>query len=314
MRDKRKRKGAAAERRRAPERSQKALMEKRKRRRTRRVIVALLIPLLVLAFISYYLITVYLRVDTIEVAGDSRYTAGQIEAASGVLAGDNLFLLDKEQVQHAVMSELPYVGSVTVRKKLPSTLQLTVSDTYPVEIIAAGDVYYLVDPEQKVLEVVEQTDGIRLPQVRDDHISGEPEPGEKLAFSDEISCKIHIDILKVLSDNNLLENITFVDLTDRLSLRVQYQDRIVIDFGDYLDLDAKAAFAAGIIRDKLSESDRGTLNVFDPEKGSFIADENVALLSADSAAPPVAETPEAGGDSGSVDGAGSAGSPENTAA
>ena len=80
---------------------------------------------------------VFFKVDTIHVEGNERYTADQIVEAAGVRRGDNMYLLNKFKMIDQIKEKLTYVDDVTIRRKLPNTLNITV-DEYTVAGGGAG--------------------------------------------------------------------------------------------------------------------------------------------------------------------------------
>ena len=59
---------------------------------------------------------VFFKVQTIEVSGNSRYTAEEIIAATGIQKEDNLYLMNKFDIIDRVLEELPYIQSMTIRR------------------------------------------------------------------------------------------------------------------------------------------------------------------------------------------------------
>lgn len=71
-------------------------------------------------------LTLFFRVDTIIVTGEERYTAEEIITATGVEQGDNLFLLNKWDVDKNIKKALPYVEDTRINKKLPDVLMVEI--------------------------------------------------------------------------------------------------------------------------------------------------------------------------------------------
>ena len=105
--------------------------QRKHQRKTRRVrftwLYGVISALLILAAVVGGCI-VFFRVDTINVQGNSRYTQEEIVAASGIEQGDNMFLINKFQVIDQMISQLTYLDDVTIRRGLPSTLNVTVTE------------------------------------------------------------------------------------------------------------------------------------------------------------------------------------------
>ena len=69
-----------------------------------------LLSVLVICAAIIAAMTLFFRVDNIVVTGQKRYTAEEIQAASGVELGSNMYLLNKYDVVRAITGELPYIG------------------------------------------------------------------------------------------------------------------------------------------------------------------------------------------------------------
>ena len=54
-------------------------------------------------------ITLFFKVEAITVSGQDRYTAQQVQDATGIQIGDNLYLLDKNEVADSIIETLPYI-------------------------------------------------------------------------------------------------------------------------------------------------------------------------------------------------------------
>lgn len=72
--------------------------------------------------------TVFFQVETIAVTGNSRYTQQEVIDASGIQIGDNLYRMNKYQIGDQVLRQLPYVEKILIRRSLPSTIVITVSE------------------------------------------------------------------------------------------------------------------------------------------------------------------------------------------
>ena len=105
--------------------------KKRKKRRRRGGLSRLLRPLsVILAAVAVVAaLTLFFKVETIEVTGANRYQAEEIIAASGVEIGDNLILLDRWRVSQRIYTSLPYITDVRPKQKFPNTLDIEVTET-----------------------------------------------------------------------------------------------------------------------------------------------------------------------------------------
>lgn len=100
----------------------------RRRRRNRGRLGPLFKLLCVLAVVVALTMgaTVFFRVETVAVTGNSRYTEEDVIRVSGIQIGDNLYHMNKLLVRDRLLEELPYLKALNIRRSLPSTIVITV--------------------------------------------------------------------------------------------------------------------------------------------------------------------------------------------
>ena len=81
-------------------------------------------------------VTVFFRVEAVEVTGNARYSKEEIVAASGIELGDNLYSLNKVRIDRNIRTTLPYIGDLTINRALPSTILITVTEWEAVAQVA----------------------------------------------------------------------------------------------------------------------------------------------------------------------------------
>ena len=141
--------------------------KKRKKRRRRGGLGRLLRPLslLLAAGAVVAALTMFFKVETIQVTGASRYQAADIIAASGVGPGDNLVLLDRYRVSQRIYTALPYVTDVQPRPKFPSTLEIEVTETRAAAAIQGAGGWWLLSTGGKILEAADGSLAAEYPQI-----------------------------------------------------------------------------------------------------------------------------------------------------
>jgi cell division protein FtsQ len=85
-----------------------------------------------------------LAVDRVTVQGHRRLSEAAIDELKGSVRGQSLLLVDLEAFR-ALALDSPWVASVTVRRVLPSTLDVQIVEREPVAIARLGRQLYLVD-------------------------------------------------------------------------------------------------------------------------------------------------------------------------
>lgn len=124
-----------------------------KRRRFRPVISAavlrraLILALFILGLyqvVTLALTAPLLRVDTIAVKGNVRMSSGQVQALVDDLRGSSILRLDLETLRSRLV-DAPWVAEVALRRVLPSTVEVFVSERRPIGLCRMGEDLYLVD-------------------------------------------------------------------------------------------------------------------------------------------------------------------------
>ena len=82
----------------------------------------------------------------------SYYTKDEIINASGFTVGQNLIIADVSGAQKSIETVLPYIGTAKIKRKLPDTLEITVSDTYAKYAVSSTAGYILFNENAKVLD------------------------------------------------------------------------------------------------------------------------------------------------------------------
>ena len=106
-------------------------MARRRRRHRRKGRFAFLYKLMTFLLICGALVAalaLFFKVESIEITGTSRYSTDEVERASGVHVGDNLYLMDKNAVASRITQQLPYVETVQISRRLPKTLCISVTE------------------------------------------------------------------------------------------------------------------------------------------------------------------------------------------
>ena len=127
----------------------------RRRRRARMRTGAggkLLITLVVVAVVLLSF-ALFFRVRTVEVRGNSIYSADAVIEASGVRQGDNLLTLNKSAAAGRITALLPYVQQVRIARVLPDCVVLEVKESDAAFSVKADDGHaWLMSFTGKLLE------------------------------------------------------------------------------------------------------------------------------------------------------------------
>lgn len=179
--------------------------------------------------------TVFFQLEQVEVLGNVRYTAQEVETASGLQAGDNLFRLNKSGVSGDIREKLPYVEGVNIVRRLPNTIVITVNECGAVAQLEpteaelmegqqAAQEKWLISIAGKLLETAAPGNEAMV-------VSGlsalSPRAGTMLAVPEAQQEKRSalLEILHVLESRGSLERVSEIDLTSATQIVLRYDGR-----------------------------------------------------------------------------------------
>jgi len=92
-----------------------------------------------------------LHVDRIAVRGNQRLSTGEVLVLLEGLRGQHLLALDLDRWRQRVMAS-PWVGHASLRRVLPSTVEVTLSERQPMAIGRIAADLYLIDADGHVID------------------------------------------------------------------------------------------------------------------------------------------------------------------
>jgi cell division septal protein FtsQ len=90
-------------------------------------------------------------VDRVVVHGNSRLSTGEVLTLVDGLKGESVFSADLERYR-ARLLDSPWVADATMRRVLPSTIDLRVTERAPIAVGRLGDQLFLVDPSGVIID------------------------------------------------------------------------------------------------------------------------------------------------------------------
>jgi hypothetical protein len=166
-------------------------------------------------------------------------------------------------------SELAYIGSVTVKRRLPSTLELVIKKTDAKLGVAMNGYFTLLDENGKVLEKDLETVGENIILAN----LGEIESAElgKVIVLKENRALTKLNAVLDECKKVGINDISLMDLSDIYNIKLVYQGRITLELGetDSENLNSKLALGKAAL-DKQNEENnlyRGTINLTVDGKG-----------------------------------------------
>jgi cell division protein FtsQ len=114
------------------------------------------IAMLVIAYAGYTATTLILhasalQVRRISVHGNVRISSGEVQAIVDGLRGTSIITADLPGYRRRLM-ESPWIADVALRRVLPSTVEIFVSERRPVGLCRLGSALYLIDPSGTLID------------------------------------------------------------------------------------------------------------------------------------------------------------------
>ena len=264
--------------------------QRRRRRRARQggaptVLILLCLLVGVVAIIAA--MTIFFKVQTITLTGQTRYSQEHIAQASGLEPGDNLVLFDKFSAIDSIFEACPYLDTVQMRRRYPDRVEIIVTECVPVAVIedqateipdpedetktlkVGGTGRWLMDRNGKLLEKTPSTRPTDLTRIYGVTLRN-PEIGKYVEILQEDTKKPLFLLLNTAEDDGILQDIGAIDFSKQFDIRFNYQDRITVDIGSTDQLEKKMRYLHTIIEEKLGTNARGTLDLSDVQTARFI--------------------------------------------
>jgi cell division protein FtsQ len=170
-----------------------------------------------------------LRVERIVVRGNSRLSRGEVLAVLNGLRGESLVWTDLDRWRKRLMAS-PWVRDAALRRSLPSTVEVVVSERQPIGIGRINGDTYLVDERGAVIDQYgPQYAELDLPIV--DGLSASPDSGSMI---DEARADLAARVIGAMkTEPQIARRLSQVDVTDLHNAAVILSgDHAVIQLGE----------------------------------------------------------------------------------
>ena len=218
---------------------------------------------LIVAAIAFVILanTVLFKCATIEVSGHEKYTAEEIAECSGLQIGENLLHINVSSARDNIVNSLAYVDDAQVKKSFPTKISISVTEAEKQYCVVESGVTAAISYKGKILEHCEAGD---LPVVKGFEAES-TEVGRWLVSKSEGKTEIPAEIFDN-ADKTGLKGITEVDVTDKFSVKVKVDDRVILNLGPAEDIERKFRVAVEIIENQLAKDEYVTILLTNPEK------------------------------------------------
>lgn len=233
---------------------------KRKKKIFKIIFILLFIMVLVFLVLS---MTVFFNIENIYVNGNKIYSSEEIISLSNININDNMFRLNKSNIEAKIKLKLPYVDDVKIIRKLPNAIYINLTEAIEYSAVYNENGYLLLSKNNRVLkkdvnEITSETIVLKGVSVVN-NIIGNYTDFENVEKRDAIS-----NIYKII-DELKLDNISSIDISDIKDIKVVAGKKVIL-LGDTSELEYKLTMYKEINNKYLSPEENLTVNCKKPKR------------------------------------------------
>ena len=244
----------------------------RRRRRHRNYIIYYILLGTIMTIVCITLsLTVFFNIAKLNPSGSSVYSSEQILAAVNARKGDNLLRLNVGKLESQALETLTSAESVEIKRHFPDQLDIVVTDGEPVLQVSFEGMFYQFTESGRLIGVTETA-------AVDGQVVVGPDPtglevGQYMSQL-EAEQQESFSIWRTIRDelyNYSIQDISAMELSDPMQLRIYYQNRIEINFGTLTDMDIKTATLKSILYDSgaVGVDETGVIDMTNPDRVYF---------------------------------------------
>lgn len=227
---------------------------RRKAKRARKIFVCFLFVLI--AAFCVLSLTVFFKTSEIKIEGNSTYTSEEIINISNIKNGDNLFLLNKDEISATLEKNLPFIKEAMIEIKLPETVVIKVSETEEQVCFKSGNKFFSADYDGKILkEYSEKPDALTIITVSD---KNNFTTGNNAKLNSELEETVIYKFLGLI--NEFGANVNSINVLDPYQSYMRIDNRFIVKFGSVSELEYKAAYLKAMLK-KMPDTQTGIIDL-----------------------------------------------------
>ena len=181
-----------------------------------------------------------IKINSIEVVGNTYYDDAYVIEKAGISAGDELLGWNMQKSCDDIMAAYPYASDIYISISF-FTVKIEIVEKPTVMYTEYQNQYLSIDRTMRVLEMKANGEEafspflcVKLPEILS------ARPGATLQFADSSTDLSYVtQLLDVLSERNLLERVTYVDFSNRFSLSFVLSNAVRVEVGALKDMNVK---------------------------------------------------------------------------
>ncbi|MBQ2966503.1 MAG: FtsQ-type POTRA domain-containing protein [Clostridia bacterium] len=253
-------------------RKKKKIIQIRKNSRVAKVIavLALIAVTLFILMLTPLFDAKHLVVRSADGGKPKQVTAGEVKQAIEYKSTENIYQLSIRKGEEK-LEQHPYVKKAVIKRKIPSTIQVTLTERVPVSYVAFGNAVVLLDEEGYLLEQQGKKPK-KLPAVTGISVKT-LKIGDSLKERNVAKANAYTALYEKLAEYELAAQTTEIDIKDPNQIKCVLGGNKEIHFGDGYQLDYKMRMLQVAV-EELGPSEAGTITLTVEGKAIFTPKES----------------------------------------
>lgn len=229
------------------------------KRKMKRVLFYFITIVILFAVCCVLSLTVFFKIDNIEVQGKTRYDKNDIIASCLINKGDNLILCSTGGGEDKIKNDFPYIEEVNIEKKLFNTIIINVTEAKPTSVIESKGQYVVLSKTGKIIEI-DKEKKYSVPTVLGAELEN-VKLSSTVKYKDKNVKKYVDDILAAVGKTGI-KNIETVDISNLSKITLIRKNGFKIIIGTPENVEYKLKTAKAIMDGNVKDSDStGILDV-----------------------------------------------------
>ena len=238
------------------EKIQAMKMEKKRKRRNKKIKKILKIIVLLLIIIggtTFAMVSPIFNIKDIKVLNNEKIASDTIISLSGLTSSQNIFRFSNSQVENQI-KENPYIETVKINRKLPSTIEIEVTEKKHDYSVSFMGKYAYINKQGYILEISDDSQAkviIYGTTTNEEEIT----PGKRLNTQDLEKMTDVIRITDIATENNLIDKVTSIDISNKNDYIIYMEsEQKNIHIGDISNISNKMLYIIAILEQEKGKS------------------------------------------------------------
>lgn len=218
-----------------PKLTKKQEQRMKRNKKVKLVLKTILLIALIVGAIVFFLTSPVFNISNIKIVGNEKISIEEIEGLSQIEIGQNTYKIVKSKVIENIKQN-PYIKTVAIKRSLPNTIIITVTERHAKYQLEYGSAYIYMDSQGYLLEVSENK--LELPiitglETEDINL----QPGKRLEQSDLQKLDVVLKITEAAQINEISSLVTKIDISDKSDYKMILEsEQKTVHLGDSTDI------------------------------------------------------------------------------